>query len=372
MQFDESGAGLCRCGRDRSNVQGISMRPESIFNRLTFFAAVIFGLPASASACATCGCSLSTDAAAGYSAESGWRLNLEYDFIDQNELRAGTSEISEPDVARINNAGGAQEVEHRTTNRYTTLSIGYTPVADWNFRLVVPYIDRTHSTFGNSSNPLMQGDLSGSSLTGLGDVRFVTSWQGLLPTHNLGLQLGVKLPTGNYGGGPTANGTVVGRSPTDFSSGPAQGSPVDTSLQPGTGSTDVILGAFYYQPISQNFDAFVNGQFQSAFAEKLDQAGADYRPGNSETISAGLRYEADPMIVPQIQLNLIKKSHDQGYLADVTDTAGLVAYLSPGVTVHAVGNLFVYGFVQLPVWSNLSGYQLFPHWTASVGASYAF
>jgi hypothetical protein len=329
-------------------------------------------VPGSALACATCGCTVSTDAAAGYSSESGWRLTLEYDFIDQTQLRTGTGAISEPAVGQINSAGGAQEIERRTTNRYTTAGVGYTPTADWNFRMLVPYIDRSHSTYGDSPNPLSQGDLSGSSLNGLGDIKLIASWQGLLPTHNLGLQIGVKLPTGDYGGGPSASGAVVGRDPTLFTSGPAAGVPVDASLQPGTGSTDIILGAFYYQPVSQDFDAFANGQFQSAVAEKLDQPGADFRPGNTSTLTVGLRYEADPEIVPQVQINLIHKSKDQGYLADVTDTAGLVAYLSPGVTVHAAGNLYLYGFLQIPLWSNLSGYQLFPRWTATVGASYAF
>jgi hypothetical protein len=34
--------------------------------------------------------------------------------------------------------------------------------------------------------------------------------------------------------------------------------------------------------------------------------------------------------------------------------------------------LTIYGFVQLPLYSQLTGYQLFPHWTATIGASYAF
>ena len=33
--------------------------------------------------------------------------------------------------------------------------------------------------------------------------------------------------------------------------------------------------------------------------------------------------------------------------------------------------LQLFAFVQLPVYSNLYGYQLFPRYTASVGASYA-
>jgi hypothetical protein len=33
---------------------------------------------------------------------------------------------------------------------------------------------------------------------------------------------------------------------------------------------------------------------------------------------------------------------------------------------------FAYGLFQIPVYSNLNGYQLFPHWTATVGVSYGF
>ena len=34
-----------------------------------------------ASACATCGCSLSTDAATGYPTQPGWTLSLQFDEI---------------------------------------------------------------------------------------------------------------------------------------------------------------------------------------------------------------------------------------------------------------------------------------------------
>ena len=135
---------------------------------------------------------------------------------------------------------------------------------------------------------------------------------------------------------PTAPASSAA-TPVAFSSGPAAqlptpGNLLDTSLQAGSGSTDLIAGAYYYQAISQNFDAFVNGQYQAAVMHKLDQTGADFRPGNVATVSFGLRYEADPTIVPQVQVNISRKSHDQGALADTAGTAGTVAYLSPGVT----------------------------------------
>jgi hypothetical protein len=334
-----------------------------------------FLFPAAAFACATCGCSLSTDAATGFSSEPGWRVSADYSFINQNQLRTGSKSVSSARVAGINDAGGDQEVERQTINRYLNLGISYSPNANWNISTVIPIVDRNHTTYGSAtSNQLDSSQVSGTSNSRLGDVKLIGSYQGLLPTHNLGIQLGVKLPTGDYGGQNVLTGATVGRNPIFFSNGPngAAGQALDTSLQPGTGSTDIILGAYYYQPVSQNFDAFVNGQFQSAVAEKLDQRGGDYRPGNLGTLSFGLRYEANPQIVPQVQINLTHKSADQGALADTANTAGTVAYLSPGLTVGVSQGMYVYAFVQKALYSQLSGYQLFPSTTGNVGISYAF
>ena len=59
---------------------------------------------------------------------------------------------------------------------------------------------RGHSTYGSSSNPLASDDLSTAKVTGLGDVRVIGTYQGLLEAKNLGLQFGLKLSTGRYGG----------------------------------------------------------------------------------------------------------------------------------------------------------------------------
>ncbi|HTP45459.1 MAG TPA: transporter [Casimicrobiaceae bacterium] len=338
---------------------------------------VFAACPSVALACATCGCSLSTEAAMGYSDSPGWRVSLEFDFINQDQLRSGTSSVSDSQVAAINDAGGSQEVEKQTINRYFTLGINYIPSPDWNLNLMVPLVDRNHTTYGEATNPLTPDLISGASFFSLGDMRFIASYQGLLPTHNLGIQLGVIVPTGNYGG-PNADGTgIVGRNPVAFNAGPnaqnpSPGNLLDTSLQAGTGATQIIVGAYYYQAVSQDFDAFVNGQFQAAMWHNLDQPGQDYRPGNLTTVSFGLRYAANPMIVPQLQLNITNKRTDQGTLADTISTGGTVVYLSPGISASVTHNFMVYGFMQVPLYSRLDGYQLFPHWTASAGATYSF
>ena len=323
--------------------------------------------PHGAWGCATCGCTLSADGATGYAVGSGWRLSFEYDYINQDELRSGTRAATPSEVVDdpSNPALGGGEIENSTLNRYFTIGIGYSPNTDWNFDLRVPYVERNHTTFGQQQSPYTAAEtapdqLSGAHVSGLGDARFIVSYQGLLPENNLGLQWGIKLPTGSYG-------TKV-----NFNSGPNVGTPLDDSLQAGSGSTDLIVGAYYHQPISLNFSAFVNGQFQVAVLSEQRQSGNDFRPGNTSTLSFGLRYEADPRFVPQLQVNLFHRDGDLGALADTTDTAGTVAFLSPGGTIRVLDRMHLYGFVQLPVYGNLNGYQLFPHWTASVGMSYAF
>lgn len=287
----------------------------------------------------------------GYSSSAGLRLSLQYDYIHQDELRSGTRSVSTvPD---------GHELERETLNRYFTAGVSYSPDPTWNLSLFVPYVVRTHSTYGEiDAGSNSKPELSSSRSSSIGDVRLIGSYQGFLATHNLGVQLGVKVPSGHYG-------TAV-----NFYGGPAAGTPLDASLQPGTGSTDIILGAYYYQAISQDFDFFANGQFQSALRHHLDQPGNDFRPGNATTVSFGLRYAALARVTPQFQVNLLHKSRDQGALADVQSTAGNVAYLSPGLSVRAISKLQVYGFVQVPVYSNLYGYQLFPRWTASMGLSF--
>jgi hypothetical protein len=321
-------------------------------NRLGWAAVCLSCAPVNSWACATCGCTLNSDAAMGYSSSAGFRASIEYDYIHQNQLRSGTEKIAGvPD---------GNELERETLNRYITVGLDYSPNADWNIDLRVPYVVRTHSTYGEFDSGAPLAALSSSRSSSLGDLKVIGSFQGLLATHNLGVQLGFKLPTGQYG--------------TDikFERGPLAGEPLDASLQPGTGSTDIIVGAYYYQAISQDFDFFANAQFQSALHSEQTQPGNDFRPGNSTTVSFGVRYEADPRWVPQLQMNLLHKGVDQGALADVYDTAGYVAYLSPGLTAQVVGNLHAYGFAQFPVYSDLVGYQLFPKYTVSVGASYAF
>src|SRR5450755_1694296 len=150
---------------------------------LTLLAAV----PIQGWACATCGCTVNSDAAMGFSTASGWRVNVEYTYIDQDELRSGTGIATAAQI--VGNPSDPSlhggEIERDTINRYLTLGVSYRPDSSWNFALLVPYVSRDHTTYGQQPQPFSPAELapdqiSGASVGSLGDVRLIASYQGLL------------------------------------------------------------------------------------------------------------------------------------------------------------------------------------------------
>ena len=196
-------------------------------------------------------------------------------------------------------------------------------------------------------------------------MKVIGRYQGFTDRHNFGVLLGVKLPTGSH--------TLTGTSTDPTAPGPVA---IDRGLQPGTGTTDLIAGAYYADGINEDWDYFLQGLYQSAL-KSSDQ----YRPGNGTNVSFGLRYAGFTSFTPQVQLNVRHVQRDSGANADTVSTGGTLAYLStggtlaylsPGVVVPISQKASVYGFVQLPVYRNVNGVQLAPRYTASVGVHYAF
>ena len=325
--------------------------------------ASIIGLLTSADvlACASCGCTLSSDwENMQFSYTPGIKLDLRWDFIDQNQLRTGTGRISSTAASQVIENGSPAEVEKYTRNNYYTLGIDYSTSPDWGVNVQVPFIDRSHRTLGMASDGTTPGPGGGqydSRTESFGDVKVVGRYQGFVPgCSNLGVLLGLKLPTGSH----TDTGTST--DPT------APGSvPIDRGLQPGTGTTDAILGVFYAGSISQDLGFFTQAIFQTALYES-DQ----YRPGEGLNLNAGLRYLGFSGFSPQIQLNFRHVLHDTGAQADSNNTGGTLLYFSPGVSVSVSNYVSVYGFVQVPVYQDVRGIQLAPRVTTSVGMRYSF
>jgi hypothetical protein len=311
-------------------------------------------------ACASCGCTLSSDwESQGFTTRPGLKVDIRYDYLDQNQLRHGTGKISSVTAAQmVTSTGDPQEVEKDTRNNYLSLGLDYTFNAEWGINVQLPFINRHHSTLGVNSDGIDPGDEAYNSKTSnLGDVKVVGRYQGFTPQYNLGILFGLKLPTGSH----TKTGTS-----TDPAT-PGEVSPIDPGLQPGTGTTDAIIGAYYFDTLNKNWDYFVQALAQVALNSK-----DDYKPGTGYNVNAGTRYMGFAQVIPQLQLNTRYVEHDTGANADQTSTGGTLVYLSPGVVVPVSDRASVYGFLQLPIYQDVRGVQLVPKYTASMGARFTF
>jgi hypothetical protein len=320
-------------------------------------------------ACASCGCSLNTDIGTqGMGMTEGWTLDIRYDFLNQNKLRSGTKPISQSAAAATGN-----EVENYTQNNYVTGSLDYNNGESWGVTAILPYIMRNHSTFGafaDGSAPPEQGDGAYTSKTaGVGDVRIIGRYFGLAEQKDWGLQYGVKLPTGarNKTGSLVAGGQTM----------------VDPGLQAGSGSTDLIVGAYKFGFISDSEDwgYFAQLQYQAAVmvqsvptnAPNPDGVyGGTYRPGNSANMNLGVNYQGFEKWVPTLQLNVLNKKVDSGTAADTFATGGTLAYLTPGLLYRVSEKTQLYANVQLPIYQNVNGIQIVPSYIASMGVRVYF
>jgi hypothetical protein len=312
----------------------------------------------SAHACATCGCTLSKDwLGPQLGSVSGWAVGVSYDYLNQNQMRAGRTDIGQAQAEAILNPPGqtGNEVELQTLSRVTTFSLDYN-TADWGISVTVPFVNRYHTTLQDGT----QAGYNFNQFNALGDARVLVkiglSAMGLAADASSGVIAGVKLPT----------------SVTDEPfNGPAGGT-VDPSLQPGTGSTDLLLGGFY----SGGWDKlgwFAQGLWQHAIASQ-----AGYTPGDAITLNAGLRYaDMGQAVVPLFQVNYVHRNIDRGNLVNIMWdgsplTGGDLLYLAPGVSARLGAGFSAYGYVQFPVYQDVNGVQLTPKEIYSVGIRKTF
>ncbi len=298
-------------------------------------------------ACSSCGCTLNSDwSSQGYTTHAGVHLDLRYDYFDQDQLRSGTHSVERAALTLPNE----QEVQQRTLNHNATLGLDWSPARTWGVNLQVPFYDRPHDTIAAGDT-----EVSSSASRGLGDVRLLLRYQGFQPDLSVGVQFGVKLPTGRIN--------------DRFQSGPQAGETVDRGLQPGTGSTDLLVGAYTVGSLGGGYAYFANALWQQPVA---DQQG--FRPGAGANLTVGVRYtRALPLgIVPQLQLNARIENRESGINADVPNSGATLVYLSPGAGFRLLGRLDGFAFLQVPVYQRVNGLQLEPRIIGSVGLRYRF
>ena len=313
-------------------------------------AAALAATVAPLSAAASCGsafCLVNTNwSVQGVWNEPGPRVDFRYEYVDQDQPMSGSKRVGVGEIP-------ADHDEVRTINRnvFATIDYGFSP--EWGVSVVVPYVDRFHEHIHNHEDEKLveQWDFGR-----LGDIRVQGRWQTDLASADpasaafAGITFGLKLPTGKR---DVAN---------------ADGEVAERSLQPGTGTTDALIGGYFRQALP-----FADYSWFAQVSARLALNSRDgYKPGNQVGVDAGFRYDANARLAAMLQLNYSYKARDKGSEAEPEDSGGQVISASPGVSYAIAPGYQVYAFVQLPLWQRVNGVQLTSSWSVAGGISAQF
>lgn len=294
--------------------------------------------------------------------DEGLRIDLRYSYAKADTPRIGSSKVANLPTLSL---AGAEVENMRTINESLNMDFDYAFNHQWSVAVGLPLVMRDHS----HSVADGAGGISGTAqnkFTELGDIRVVGNYRFDSSDHlsGSGIRFGLKLPTGK------ANWEFVS------GNGPTEG-----GLQPGSGSTDAILGAYYHQEVANSpWGWFVSGQLQTALSTR-----DGYHPGNEAALDLGAHYTLSPALTGLLQLNANFKERDSGdNLFKVNPhSGGHSLNLSPGLSFAVAPKTKLYGFVQLPIYQYANSDprwlpgdpvvgQLTAPWSLSFGISQTF
>lgn len=275
--------------------------------------------PGIASACA-CGCGVfDVGTASMFPSGSGGTAFLEYDYMDQNRNWSGTSR-----------APAANNADKEIRTDFYTLGMQYMFSRSWGVEAELPYWNRYFKTTANS------GDIVGFTHSAMGDVRLKGLYTGFSPDLSTGISFGVKLPNGDY-------------TYPNF----------DRDTEIGTGSTDLLLGAYHLGSLtaSGSWSYFVQANYEHAVATR-----DGYRPGDELDTALGTYYNggaygAITKVAPVLQIIASYRLHDSGPAADPADSGYQRVLFAPGIQLEFT-DVKLYGDVEIPVYQHVNGNQL--------------
>ncbi|MGZ3181850.1 MAG: transporter [Telluria sp.] len=296
-------------------------------------AAIAAAFPFAAQAsCGSAFCTVNTNwTAQSAMVDAGSSYDLRYEYIDQGDVFTGTRHIAVGEIPHHHN-------EVSTKNRNLVATYSYNFGNGWGVTVSGAEVDKDHYHIHNHHGvPLDER----WKFTELSDLRVTGRYQVMrmddpLKPVTMGMSFGAKLPTGS---------TTVAN---------ADGDVAERGLQPGTGTTDGIIGAYYHQKlIASDVSWFAQATFQAAFKPH-----DHYRPGNSFGADIGVRKGVGDKFGLLLQLNAVRKGREAGTEGEPADSGQRAVFLSPGVS-YAVGqSTQLYGYVQQALYRDVNGVQL--------------
>ena len=220
----------------------------------------------------------------------------------------------------------------------------------WGFQVEVPIWNRYFATDVNFPSPPV--NVQSTHWTGVGDIRIKGIYTGFSEDLSTGVTYGIKLPTGNNNYDPAL---------------------VDSDSQIGTGSTDILLGAFHRQALTSDntWSWFVQAQ-----ADQPVLIQNQYRPGAELDTAGGIHYNGwtigNLQITPVAQAIVSLRERDSGANAANPIASGYERLiLSPGIEFD-YNQFSAYADIEVPVLQHFNGNQLVAPFMIKVLLAYSF
>jgi len=300
---------------------------------------ILLLVPRASWACA-CGCGVfEVGTSSMLPSSAGGMLYIDYDYQNQYENWKGDSR-----------APAENNDDKKIETSFVTIGVQYMVNRSWGFQIEAPYSNRSFVTTGGDSGM----DNVSNNWGVLGDMRIKGIYTGFSPDMSNGVTFGFKLPTGNF-----VHNDAFGD--------------IDRDTEIGTGSTDILLGAFHRGDITKDgmWSWYVQGELDLPM---LTQNG--YRPGTEVDVAGGIYYNGwsigDVKIVPIGQIIGSERTSDSGPNSANPVASGYQRVLvSPGIEVD-VNPVKIYGDVEIPIYQNVTGNQLVAPALFKISVSYAF
>ena len=292
-------------------------------------------MPSTGWACA-CGCDVfDVGTSSMFPNHTGGMVFVNYDFQDQNQNWSGTSTAPRSDNS-----------DREIKTSFTDVGLQYLFNSSWGIQVEVPYDFRSFTTKTDA------GKLATVQWNQFGDVRIQGLYTGFSPDLSAGVNLGVKLPTGDFKFDPKI---------------------VDRDTQLGTGSTDILMGGFYRHHINLRAKLFWFVQTELDLPVLTQE---HYRPGLELDSAVGTYYGGwhvgNVGISPVAQVIVSERTSDGGGASAHPVASGFQrVLLSPGIEVD-IHKLKFYADVEVPVYQNFTGNQVAAPVLIKATVAYAF
>lgn len=280
-------------------------------------------------------------------------LDLNYQYVDQNQLWSGTSRATGPIESH-----GILEQETRSS----LMVMGARTQLSRSFGLSasLPYVlDRVHRhAFEHHPGYFIPYRWQYS---GVGDLTVFGNWTPYfqLPGRAaLTAQAGVKAPTGRR-----HVDQVLGEEP-------------EPAARPGTGSFDWLGGLQLSVPIAtRTFGGeVINVPLSLSAMGRANGVGTqDYKMGNEAMVNLAGGYALWHSVSAITQINFLAHAKDQAGQtdADPHHTGAISVLASPGLQLKLTPMLAIYGYGQFRIYEHTNGPQLVSPFHLVFGSSYA-